>query len=142
MLSKVKTSNYLCSQNAGAVTAGWRHSTRPGAPRENVLPRRSLLTRLGPRLERALCSVRLFCDQGEGFQECWRLADKMSRIGQGIHHTDGKSFRIGGPNDGAERQFRADEFGGNTEDQVGLQGWVHRNIKVRESKAVGGIGER
>src|SRR5580693_4069120 len=142
MLFKIKTANYLHSQSAGAVTAGWRHSTRPGAPRKNVLPQDQFSRDWAPRLERALCSVRLSCDQGEGFQECRRLADKMSRICQGIHHTDGKSLGIGGPNDGAERQFRADEFGGNTEDQVGLQSWVHRNIKVRESKAVGGIGER
>jgi len=66
----------------------------------------------------------------------------VSRVGESIHHPYGESLGIGGADDGTKRQLGADEFGGDSEDQIGLQLRITGGVEVGEGEAVGRIGER
>jgi hypothetical protein len=57
----------------------------------------------------------------EQFKELWRLADEKSHVRQELDHAFGDVFCLGGANDGAPWQVRADEGAWLWHDQVRLQ---------------------
>jgi hypothetical protein len=75
-------------------------------------------------------------------KERWRLADKNPHRREESKDSLGNALWIRRANHSTNRQFRADEFAGNGEDQVSLQRGVKRLIEVREGQPRDRISER
>ena len=73
-------------------------------------------------LDFALCFVGVFRQIAKQGKELFVLLAKEEAIGgQRLDGAHGGTFRLGGANDGARREFLAEEDGGFRHDQVGLE---------------------